>query len=392
MENFLQRARELSEQMVEDRRFLHQHPELGNDLPITKEYIQKRLTEIGIPWKEICPSGITAEIGGKKPGRTILLRTDMDALPICENSGLPFAAPAGTGHACGHDLHMAMLLGAAQMLKEREDELAGTVKLMFQPGEETFDGAIKMIEAGVLENPRPDCALDMHVFTEYPHGMVGCSPGVMSASCDGFRIVITGKGCHGAQPHKGVDPINVGVHIHMALQALISRETPPSEMAVLTVCQFHAGTTSNIIPEQAELSGTLRTYDREVRKNLTARIPEVVEYTAKAFGGSAYVEWVSKVPAIESDPALSADFMGYVQELGEEGFYCDREAKMTASDDFGYVSEQIPSVFFLIAAGPTDGTECYPNHNPQVVFDEGAMPLGAAIHAQCAFRYLQENA
>lgn len=244
------------------RRYLHQHAEIGMCLPMTAAYIKKELTSIGCTPMALGGDGVVAEIG--RPGKVVLLRAEVDALPMPDESGLPFACPNGTtGHTCGHDLHGAALLTAAKMLKENEASLRGTVRLLFQPGEETFEGAAAMIEAGLLRSPRPDIAYTGHVTTRYPVGTIAMRAGATMASCYSFRILITGKTSHGACPEEGIDPINIGAHIYLAMQELLAREIAFDDKVTLTFGMFRAGNVPNTIPEQAELQGTLRTLLRK---------------------------------------------------------------------------------------------------------------------------------
>lgn len=390
MKDFMKRSLELKSDIVEMRRFIHENAEHGEELPITTQFVMEKLKEIGLEPEEICKSGVVATIKGTKPGKTILLRADMDALPMRETNNLPFASKTSSAHTCGHDLHTSMLLTAAKMLMERKDELQGNVKLMFQPAEEIFTGAQKMIDNGVMINPTVDAAFDMHVMTDTPLGCVGYRKGFISSSCDGFKITITGKGCHGAQPHNGVDPINVGVHLHMALQGLISRETPPTEIAVLTVCQFESGSTANIIPETAVMKGTMRTFNRDLRTKLFRRFNEIIEYTAKTFGAKIELEVLSDVPSIFVNEDMLAECISYIDELGCDFTY-DKEYIVTPSDDFARISELVPSVFFAIGARPVEDDKVFPNHNPNVIFNEDCLPIGAAMFAQCAFEWLKNN-
>lgn len=390
MESFINRANDLKEELLENRRYLHQNAELGNDLPVTTKYVMDKLKELGLEPKEICKSGIVATIEGGKPGKTILLRADMDALPMEETSELSFESQTDFAHTCGHDLHSAMLLGAAKMLIEQKENICGRVKLMFQPAEEIFTGSADMIANGLLESPDVDAAFDMHVMTDAPVGTLGCSTGFVTASCDGFKITIKGKGCHGAQPHNGIDPINVAAHLHIALQELIARETPPEKIAVLTVGQFVAGTTPNIIPETATMQGTMRCYDKELRTYLVKRFKEVVEYTAKAFGAEATIEVLSDVPSIYTEPSMMKSAIKYIGELDYD-FTLDQKYLVTASDDFARVAERVPSAFIAVGAAPYEVDKIYPNHNPNVVFNEDCLPIGAALHAQFAYNWLKDN-
>ena len=266
MNKYYERAYALEEQLVKDRRTLHQNPEIGMELPNTRAYVRNRLEEIGLEVKEVGKMGLSAVIEGEKPGKTILLRADMDALPMKEMNELEYKATNNMAHTCGHDLHTAMLVTAAQILLENKADIHGSVKLMFQPGEEIFAGAKDMIEAGILENPKPDVAFAMHTGLNQGVGSFEYYKGHTSTSCDNFKITITGKGAHGAYPHTSIDPINAGVIIYQEFGELISREVSPLSVATLTFGMFSGGSNSNIIPEVVEMQGTLRTYDDEVRE------------------------------------------------------------------------------------------------------------------------------
>ena len=386
MNQFLKRAMELNNSIQCDRQFIHQNAELGNDLPITSAYVKKRLQEMGLEPKEICKSGITALIKGKKPGKTYLLRADMDALPMPEVNNLPYASKTNASHNCGHDIHSAMVLGAAQMLVERVDELEGNVRLMFQPSEETFQGSKAMIDAGLLDDV--DVASGMHIMLDWDAPSYACKSGFMTSSCDGFKITIIGNGCHGAMPHIGIDPINVGVHIYSAFQELISREVPPRETVSLTFGQFSGGDTANIIPHQVVMQGTLRTYNRELRDKLVKRMKIITEASGLMFGAKVEYEVISEVPATYTNPQMLSEVKEYLKDL--DGLtLADDDYMVTPSDDMAYVSEKIPTVYLLLGAR-VEGNP-YGHHNPRVLFDEKALPWGAAIHAQCAFEWLKNH-
>lgn len=389
--DFYARANEMKDKLVEMRRHIHQHAEIGDDLPVTTKYVMERLEELGLQPEEICKSGIVATIKGGKPGKTIMLRADMDALPMTELNDFPFKSETEYAHNCGHDLHTSMLLGAAEMLLEVKDGICGNVKLMFQPAEEIFTGSAAMIAAGLMENPHVDAAIDLHVMTEIPTGTITRKSGFVLSSCDGFEITVRGSSCHGAQPQNGIDPINAAAHILIALQALIARETPPREIAVLTIGQFVAGSASNIIPDEAKLTGTMRCYSKDLRVKLNRRFREVVEYTAKTFGAGVDIHMLSEVPAIYADPQLMQECEGYINQLSCELDY-DDDYLVTASDDFSRISDLVPGTFFAIGAAPEEPSKAIPNHNPNVVFNENCLPIGAAIHAQCAFEWLKSNA
>ena len=390
---YYQRALELQQETVAHRRFFHANAEVGLDLPKTKAYVVRTLREYGL-MPEDCGYGVVATLG-KDGGKCILLRADMDALPMGEESGEEFACPTGKqAHTCGHDFHAAMLLTAAKMLKERENELEGMVKFMFQPAEETFEGAKNMIENGLLENPRPDAALAFHVTTgKMPLGMYMYNhTGTMMASVDGFRIDIQGKGAHGAYPNLSVDPINIGVHIYLALEALLARETDPDKMCVMTVGKFQGGTAANIIPDTAVLEGTIRTKDRASRELLVRRMQEVAQGTAQVYGGSARVTMTSGVAPLICDSAFTQEIVGYLAQLGNPGSVGYPNVSAGASEDFATVAEAVPAAFIHLSAGFLDDRGSYPAHNPKVRFNEDVCPVGAAGYAHCAHQWLKNHA
>ncbi len=390
--NDYQRALELKEEIIANRRYFHEHPEVGLNMPKTRDYIKRELASYGIEAEE-CGHGLTARIG--KGGKCILLRADMDALPMAEESGETFACKSGKeAHACGHDFHAAMLLTAAKILKEKESSLQGTVKLMFQPAEESFEGSQDMIEAGILENPKVDAALAYHVSPgQMPVGLVMYNAhGPMMFSVNGFRIRIQGKGAHGAYPQKGIDPINIGVHIHLALQELIARESDPEKACVLTIGKFEAGSAANIIPDMAVLEGTCRTNDREERTKLVKRIREVAELTAAVYGGQAEVEALSNVPPLVCDSDLTTEMLSYMRELSIPDFAEYPDVTASASEDFAHIAEKVPSTFMYLSAGFLDERGAYSAHHPKVRFNEEVCPIGAACLAHCASRWLEENA
>lgn len=385
---YLTRSQGLYEQMVQDRRYLHQHPEVGMDLPETAGYVMKRLTEMGYQ-PQMLGGGVTASVSGKADGKVFLLRADMDALPMREESGLPFASQRDCAHTCGHDMHTAMLLGAAQMLMEQAAQLNGTVKFMFQPGEEVLLGAKTMIEAGILENPHVDAAMGAHMIPMIPAGFGGYGSGVVSASSDHLIIRITGKGGHGAHPHTTVDPINIGVHIHLALQELLSRETDPTEIAVLTFGKFQGGDAANIIPSSAVMEGTLRTFNEPLRAHLLDRIRTVCSHTAQAFQGSAQAEVLCSTCALNIDEDTSS---AVAQGWQREGLkmVC-RGDKMSGSEDFAEIAARVPSTFFVVGGGtPEDGCNVS-LHNPAIQFREEALIYGAAAYAAGAAAWLEQH-
>ena len=332
--------------------------------------------------------GLTARLG-RTGGRTLLLRADMDALPMAEESGLPFAAGNGAAHACGHDLHTDMLLGAARLLKEREEALEGRVVLMFQAAEETASGARTMVEEGVLDGV--DAALALHVATQRPVGWLNCTRGAKTASFDRFALHIEGKGGHGASPQNNIDPINAGVHLYLALQELVSHECPPDETAVLTIGAFQAGAAGNVIPARARLEGTARAHSRETRALLLRRLGELTEGVCAVFGARGTVEWMAQVPPLWNDPDLTGRMAGYARAVLGEGLVSEEPERLTASEDFSLVAERVPTAYLTIGTGRAEDGYLYGNHHPKVLYDEGVLPLGAAVLARCAEDFLREG-
>lgn len=389
--NYYARALELKEETISCRRHLHEHAETGLDLPDTVSYVMEKLTEAGYQPKK-CGHGVTTTVGHGSP--VLLLRADMDGLPITEDSGEPFASKNGRMHACGHDFHTAMLLTAAKMLKENEAELKGTVKFMFQPAEETFEGSKDMIANGILEDPKPDAALAYHVaIAKMPCTMYMYNAGsTMMNSVDGFQITVTGQGTHGACPQQGIDPINIGVHIHLALQELIARESDPRNACVLTIGKFEAGTAANIIPDTAVLQGTLRTDDPKAREHLMKRLHEVCEKTADVYGGRVSIEALSDVPPLICNGELTEEMAGYMKELDIPGLTPYPNCSATASEDFAVVAEQIPSTYMYLCAGTMDERSDYPVHHPKARFNEEICPIGASCYAHCATKWLAHHA
>ncbi len=389
--NYYERAQELRDEIITNRRYFHTNAEVGLNMPKAQSYVMEKLKEYGLEPKE-CGHGVTATLG--TGGKVLLLRADMDALPMAEKSGLDFACPTGTeAHTCGHDFHAAMLLVAAKMLKENESELRGTVKFMFQPAEETFEGSKDMIANGILENPSVDAAFAFHVTPgKMPVGLyMYNNKSTMMFSVNGFKITIKGKGEHGAYPHRAIDPINIGVHIHLALQELIARESDPTHSCVLTIGNFSAGTAPNIIPDTAVIQGTLRTNNPDARKLLVRRITEVAERVAAVYNGTVEVEALSDVPPLVCDPELTTEMTKYIQELGIPGTMGYPGIEASASEDFAVIAEKVPSAFMYIAAGYTDGRPIYTAHSPEVTFNEDVCPVGASWMAHCATQWLNNH-
>lgn len=387
MNELLQEAKAMEETLIADRRYLHQHAEIGLHLPKTCAYVVKRLEEMGYTPQVIGESGVLATIGqGEK---TFLLRGDMDALPITEESGLPFACTNGHAHACGHDFHTAMLLGCAKLLKNHEQGLKGVVKLMFQPAEETFQGAQMMVDAGILENPPVDAALAIHINSVSPVGQVSYKSGLgYASSSDGFEILIQGKGGHGAMPQTTVDPINIGAHLYLALQTIVSREVNPAETVVLSIGMIQAGNVNNVIPDTLKMTGTLRTYSDKVRQSVKERIITLSQQTAALFGGSAEVIFTNGTPAFIADEQLCDTIHHVLTEILPEEQISVIKDNLTGSEDFAVISQSVPAM--MLNLGAAGSGDIYLSHHPKVVFNEEALHVGAAIYAYCAMAYLAQ--
>lgn len=403
-EELLRQAEQIQDTVLRERRKLHQTAETGFDLTQTVAFVKNELTEMGLHPTDCGRAGIVALIGGKKPGKTFLLRADMDALPIKEQSGLSFAAQNGNMHACGHDMHTAMLLGAARLLKAHEDEIEGTVKLMFQPAEEIFEGSGDMLKAGLLDEPKVDAALMIHVMAGMPFSpgtVIVSAPGVSAPAADYFEITVRGKGCHGSMPNTGVDPLTAAAHILIALQEIQARELAMGDRAVLTVGTLHAGKAANAIPDEAVLGGSIRTFDEETRAFIKQRLTEITEGTAAVFRATATVSFGSGCPTLKNDRELTVSAERYMTELlGNEKALSAAKlneagggqgSKTAGSEDFAYISHAVPSVMLALAAGQPEKGYCYPQHHPMVKFDEAALPTGSAVYAYAALRWLAEH-
>lgn len=395
MKTYLEDALKIKDDIVGIRRKIHQNPEVGRELPKTKAIIIETLKSYGIEPKDIIESGVTATIG-KPGGKTILLRADMDALPMPEyNEDLEFRSQEENKmHACGHDIHTSMLLGTAKILKERESELEGQVKFMFQPDEEGLSGAKAMIEEGILENPKVDVAMGMHVFPGFfdvPAGSMLITPGPIMAGQIRFRINVIGVGCHGALPETGVDPINIGVQIYNAITTIKMREIPAMDPCVITIGQFEFGSTGNIIPDTGVIEGSIRFMKNEVGDLAYKRIGEISNSIAKVMGGTAEVSMPTYAPSCTNDPALTNEIKGYIEETIGADMILPFEFQVMGSEDFAFISNKVPSVFVALATGsPKEGYK-YPVHNPNVRFDEDAIPYGISAYVASAINWLKNN-
>ncbi|MEK8207226.1 amidohydrolase [Paenibacillus sp. FSL L8-0696] len=373
-------AEALEEELIGIRRHLHRHPELSNEEYGTTEYIISLLERAGVRIVEYgLSTGVIAEIGGKKPGSVIALRADIDALPIQEESGVSFVSLyPGKMHACGHDFHTAALMGAAYQLKQREQQLQGTVRLLFQPAEEKAQGAQRIIAGGALEDVR--AVIGLHNKPDLPVGTIGIKGGPLMAAADGFVIEVQGGSSHAAVPEAGIDPIVAASHIVTAFQSIVSRNVSPLQSAVVSVTQIHSGNSWNIIPEKAVLEGTIRTFDETVRSKVLNRFQEVAVGVAAAFGAEATVRWIEGPPPVINDPSLAALGVESVEALGYRAIQPELSL---AGEDFAFYQRVIPGLFVFVG---TEGSQEW--HHPAFNLDERALPVAARFLADVAVRSL----
>ena len=368
---------------------LHRHPELGRREHHTAGVIRDRLEELGIPYTPLADTGTAAVIRGGQPGRTIGFRADIDALPIQEETGLPYASQVpGVMHACGHDFHTAALLGAAELLQGRREALRGNVKLFFQPDEEGDGGAARMIAAGCMEDPHVDAMLCCHVESGLPVGTVSVRSGPICAASNPFAVTLRGRGSHGAKPHLGADVIVAGAQVVSALQTISSRRTSPTEPVVVTVGSFHSGTAGNILPETAQLTGILRTMGGEARERVKADFRSIVSGVAAAMGVEAEIEIFESYPGCRNDESMTNLLRrSAAKVLGPENVLELAEPSL-GTDDFGYFSDAVPGCYYYIGVGSAAKGFTAPNHNPRFAADPEALPLAAALHVQAVLDFL----
>ncbi|NDL56847.1 M20 metallopeptidase family protein [Phytoactinopolyspora mesophila] len=393
MTSILDAAHTLADRTIAFRRRLHQHPELGLDLPITKQAVLDEIADLGLKLRlSESTSAVVAELDGAHDGPTLILRGDMDALPLQEDTGLPFASQIpGTMHACGHDTHVAMLAGAARLLAGRRDEIAGRVLLFFQPGEEGHHGARHALDEGLLDDPDVAGAFALHIISTFASGTIHVRPGPTLASADDFRVVLTGRGGHASAPHKANDPIPAACEIVTSLQVVLSRRTDTFDPAVLTVGQITAGTTSNVIPASAELHGTIRALSEETRADVHERLRTVANGIAAAHELTAEVEITPGYPVTVNDPAFADSVEATAQDLLGEANVARIENPLMGAEDFSYVLARYPGAMAFLGACPpdVDPERVAPNHSNLVVFDEAALANGVAMYAAVALDRLR---
>lgn len=369
----------MTETVIEMRRDFHRHPELGFQEFRTSAKVSEFLRQSGLePTEGIATTGVMAEIRGGHPGPTLMLRADMDALPIEEETDLEFASQEpGKMHACGHDLHTAILLGTARILQGMQPRLKGTVKLIFQPAEEGPGGADPMIRQGVLENV--DYALGLHLWSDLPCGHVAITPGPVMAAADTFRVKIHGKGGHAAYPHESADPIVAAAALITAMQTLVSRNTSPFDSAVVSVTQIQGGSADNIIPERVEFSGTIRTFQPTTKAALVKRLHEMVPSLCTSYGTAGEFEFFEGYPALINDPVPCQ----WVSDAAEQMKLPLSTQATMGGEDMAYYLQKVPGAFFFLGAAPDRADRVFPHHHPKFELDERAVPLAMELFLRC---------
>ena len=387
----LSMAKAMEPQLIQDRRYLHQNPELSFEEKNTMRYICQRLDKLGISYQSgIAGTGVLAEIRGKGEGKCLLIRADMDALPLLEKSDAPYCSKKpGVMHACGHDVHTAVLLSACELINKLRDRFSGTVKLAFQPGEETTGGAKPMIDAGILDNPKVDACIALHVDTDLPSGRIRIKSGSAYASPDDFYITVKGKGGHGAEPQNAIDPILIAAQIITQLQSIVSRNIDPFASAVVTVGSVHAGDATNVIPDTAKLAGTARSLDNATRALLEQKIETVVQTVCASFGAEYEYEFQKLFPPLINHEIISELIAeSAVRCLGEEN--CIKGGLPTmAGEDFAYFSQDVPSALFKLGCRNETKRITATIHNSLFDVDEEAMKYGLAIFVDFALHFLK---
>ncbi len=381
----------LQSELVSWRRQLHQKPELGFREQLTAAAIAAHLNAWGISHQTgIAETGIVATLGGHQPGKVLAIRADMDALPIQEENAVPYCSQhPGIMHACGHDGHVAIALGTAYYLANHPERFSGTVKIIFQPAEEGPGGAKPMIEAGVLENPKVDAILGLHLWNNLPVGTVGVRDHALMAAVELFQCLVLGKGGHGAMPHQTVDAIVVGAQIVTALQTIVARNVNPIDAAVVTVGEFHAGTAKNIIANTARLNGTVRYFNPALQGVLGDRIEQIIAGVCQAHGASYELVYQRLYPALINDPQITNLVRSVAETVVETAVGVVPECQTMGGEDMAFFLQEVPGCYFFLGSANPDLSLAYPHHHPRFDFDETVLSLGVEIFVRCVEQFCQ---
>ena len=392
--DLLDSARAITDRIVSLRRAIHAEPELGLQNPLTMAKVRAALAHLPLEWREGgATTGAVATLKGGRPGRRVLLRGDMDALPMDEHSGLEFASTIpGRMHACGHDTHTAMLAGAAELLAARREELAGEVQFMFQPGEEGFHGARHMLDDRLID-PLPEAAFALHIMPNARHGAFAGRAGALMASADALDIVVEGKGGHASMPHDTLDPVPAACAIVTALQAMVTRRFNAADAVVVTVTMIQAGTANNVIPDRVAMRGTIRTLTPRNRETVARLVAETAQGIAAGYGVRAEVTVTPGFPVTLCDERAVALGRAVTTELFGAADWTPLPAPIMGAEDFSYVLEQVPGAMFFLGVAPEgdDWRSCCSIHSSRMFVDEAALPRGAAMLAGCALRFLERG-
>jgi amidohydrolase len=387
--DFKAEAEKLREELVARRRDFHKYPELGFEEVRTAGIVAQELTRLGLEVQTgVGKTGVVGLLEGGREGPTILVRADMDALPIQEENGFEYAsANPGKMHACGHDGHTAIALGVVKLLSEHRDEIAGRIKFVFQPAEEIVGGAKAMVDDGVLSDPRPDVTLGLHLWNRSPLGWVGVGDGPVMAGASVFKLVIRGKGGHGASPHLSIDPVVCAAQLITAFQTIVSRNLNPLDNAVVSVTKLQAGTATNIIPEEVELQGTIRTFKSEILDLVKRRMEELSNAIARGMGCSASLTITDGTRPVSNNPEVAERVrkaLGRV--VSPDGF--DQTERTMGAEDVGFFMDDIPGMYFFVGAEVPNQKEYYGHHHPRFDFDENALPLSVALMSAAVAEYV----
>ena len=389
MIDFINEAQALFETTRALRRDFHRHPELGFNEFRTAGIVTRELNDLGLEVSTgIGKTGVVALLEGARPGPVVLARFDMDALPILEETAAEYASQnAGVMHACGHDGHTAIGLTVARILEAHREELGGTVKFVFQPAEEGLGGAEAMLADGVLENPRPDYSLALHLWNDQPLGWLGVTPGPAMAASDRFQVTLTGRGGHGASPHLAIDPVLAGAQVVTALQSIVARNIDPLKSAVVTVTSLAGGEAFNVIPSTVSIRGTIRSFEPQVRSLVMERFHQVVDGVAQAMGCQAQIETWRITPAVVNDLQVTSRVQSVAERLLPD---CDLDkvGRTMGSEDMAYLMDDIPGCYFFIGSADAARGLNAPHHNPMFDFDEAALPRAAAMMAAAVVELL----